>query len=72
MLWWLVGLWLLSPALLLIFWLLGLLTSSSRSGLSQSTDAKTPGVVTTFAESVRPMACSRTRGSQAHPPVANS
>jgi hypothetical protein len=41
MLWWLVGLWFLSPALLLIFWLLGMLTSSSRSELSKPTDAKT-------------------------------
>jgi hypothetical protein len=31
MLWWLVGFWLLSPALLLIFWLLGMLTASSGS-----------------------------------------
>jgi hypothetical protein len=72
MLWWLVGLWFLSPALLLIFWLLGMLTSSSRSELSKPTDAKTPGVAATFAESVRPMAYYRARGSQSHPPVANS
>jgi hypothetical protein len=31
MLWWLVGLWLLSPALVPIFWLLGVLASSGRS-----------------------------------------
>jgi hypothetical protein len=72
MLWWLVGLWLLSPALLLFFWLLGMLTSSSRSELEEPTDAQAPGASTTFAESARPMASYRARGSRAHPPVANS
>jgi hypothetical protein len=30
-LWWLIGLWLCSPALVPIFWLLGLLAPTSRS-----------------------------------------
>jgi hypothetical protein len=52
MLWWLVGLWLLSPALLPIFWLLAR-RASSRSELNEPTD-KTPGPITAFAESARP------------------
>ena len=37
MLWWLVGLWLLSPALVPIFWLLGMLASA---GWSKRQDAQ--------------------------------
>jgi hypothetical protein len=50
MLWWLVGLWLLSPALLLIFWLLRMLASSSRSELSPPTG---PAVQSRFLHSRR-------------------
>jgi hypothetical protein len=64
MLWWLVGLWLLSPALFPIVWLFGMLTSSSRS----EHDAKTPGAIGTFAESAPPIASYRTRGPRAQRP----
>jgi hypothetical protein len=72
MLWWLVGLWLLSPALVPMFWLFGMLTASSRSELGEPTGAKTPGAVITFEESAQPMASYRARGPRAQPPVANS
>ena len=71
MLWWLVGLWLLSPALVPIFWLLGMLASSSRSKLSGPTD-KTPGAITAFAEPAQPVAAYQAPDAQAFPPVANS
>ena len=45
MLWWLVGLWLMSPALVPIFWLLGVLASSSGSELNGPAD-KTRGAQT--------------------------
>jgi len=72
MLWWLVGLWLLSPALFPIFWLFGMLTSSSRSEINEPSDAKTPGAITTFAESAWPMASYRAHGSRAPRPFVNS
>ena len=61
MLWWVVGLWLLSPALLPIFWLLGMLASSGGSELSRPTD-KTPATIGAFAASARPAASRQVRG----------
>ena len=60
MLWWLVGLWLLSPALVPIFWLLGMLPSSGRSEHSGPTD-NTLGAITAFAEVAKPAASYRVR-----------
>jgi hypothetical protein len=62
MLWSLVGLWLLSPALVPMFWLLGMLTAPSRSELGEPAVAKTPGAIMTFEESAQPMASYRARG----------
>ena len=53
MLWWLVGLWLLSPALLPIFRLLGILAASGGSELNGPTD-NTPATIGAFAASARP------------------
>jgi len=71
MLWWLVGLWLLSPALLPIFWLLGMLASSRESELNGPTD-KTPLTIGAFAASARPAISRRARGAQAQLPVVKS
>ena len=71
MLWWLVGLWLLSPALLPIFWLLGMLAPSGGSEFSGPTD-KTPDTLGVFAASARPAASRRARGAQARLPFVNS
>ena len=71
MLWWLVGLWLLSPALLPIFWLLGMLASSAGSELNRPPD-KTPATIGAFAELARPSASRLARDAQARLPVVNS
>ena len=71
MLWWLVGLWLLSPALAPIFWLLSMLSASSRSELNEPTD-KTPGAITAFAEPAQPALLTGPVGAQALPPFADS
>ena len=71
MLWWLVGLWLLSPVLLPIFWLLGMLASPSGSELNGPTD-KTSGTIGAFAAPARPATSRRARGAQAQLPVVRS
>jgi hypothetical protein len=53
MLWWLIGLWLLSPTILPILWLLGMRAASNRSELNEPT-GETPGPITAFAESAQP------------------
>ena len=53
MLWWLVGLWLFSPALLPIFRLLGILAASGGPELNGPTD-KTPATIAAFAASAQP------------------
>ena len=71
MLWWLVGLWLLSPALVPIFWLLSMLASSSGYEINGPTD-KPPGTIRAFAPSARPGTSRRARGTQAQLPVVKS
>jgi hypothetical protein len=70
MLWWLVGLWLLSPALVPLVWLLGVLAPSSRSKLSGPAD-KTPGAIMAFVEPAQPVADYQARDAQTLPPVAS-
>ena len=71
MLWWLVGLWLLSPALLPIFWLLSMLASSGGPEINGPTD-KPPGSIRSLSTSARPSASRQARGAQARRPFVNS